>query len=49
MRCWSEVLEVFEVEPVLISGVNGWIFRNRKLYESALRRAIEVAEQLGII
>jgi hypothetical protein len=45
----EEVLEVFEVEPVLISGVNGWIFRNRKLYESALRRAIEVAEQLGII
>ncbi|MCF3653812.1 MAG: pyrimidine dimer DNA glycosylase [Aigarchaeota archaeon] len=24
----EEVLEVFEIEPVLISGVNNWIFKN---------------------
>jgi len=45
----EEVLEVFETEPVLISGVNSWIFRNRRLYESVLRRAVKVAERLGII
>jgi len=45
----EEVLEVFETEPVLISGINSWVFRDEKLYESALRRAVKVAEQLGIV
>jgi hypothetical protein len=45
----EEVLEVFETEPVLISGVNSWIFSNRGLYESALRRAVKVAERLGVV
>lgn len=44
----EEILEVFETEPVLISGVNSWIFRNKRLYESALRKAVRMAEQLGI-
>jgi len=45
----EEVLEVFENEPVLISGINSWIFRDRRLYESALRRAVKVAERLGVV
>ena len=45
----EEVLEVFETGPTLISGVNSWIFRDEKLYESALRRAVKVAKQLGIV
>jgi hypothetical protein len=35
--------------PVLISGINSWIFRDRRLYESALRRAVKVAERLGVV
>lgn len=44
----EEIVEVFETEPVLISGVNSWIFRGSKLYESKLRKAIKIAKRLGI-
>ena len=45
----EEILEVFETEPVLISGVNSWIFRSSKLYMSTLRKAIKIAKRLGIM
>jgi hypothetical protein len=45
----EEVVEVFETEPVLISGVNSWIFRSSKLYMSTLRKAIKIAKRLGIM
>gem|GEM_PF-362219 len=44
----EEIIEVFETEPVLISGVNSWIFRGSKLYESKLRKAMKIAKRLGI-
>lgn len=44
----EEVREVFETEPILISGINSWIFRNKKLYDSALEKALNIAKILGI-
>ncbi|MEM3589238.1 MAG: pyrimidine dimer DNA glycosylase/endonuclease V [Nitrososphaerota archaeon] len=45
----EEVREVFERRPVMISGVNSWIFRNKKLYELALGNALNIAMRMGIV
>ncbi len=33
----------------MISGVNSWIFRNKKLYELALGNALNIAMRMGIV
>lgn len=45
----EEIVEIFETEPVLISGVNSWIFRSRSLYQLMLRKALNEARKLKII
>ncbi|MCX8202780.1 MAG: pyrimidine dimer DNA glycosylase [Nitrososphaeria archaeon] len=41
----EEVIEVLETEPVLVSGINGWLFEDLKSYERAVRRIRRMLEK----